>query len=83
MLNTFVFALVVVPVQAGLGLLLALLVNQQLRGVTFFRIIYFIPVVTSIVVVSILWKFMYQENGLINSMHRHGHLRGLRAASTG
>ena len=54
--------------QAGLGLLLAVLVNQKLRGVTFFRIVFFIPVVTSIVVVSILWKFMYQQNGLINSM---------------
>ncbi len=65
--NTFVFALFVVPIQAGLGLLLAILVNQRLRGVTLFRIIFFIPVVTSIVVVSILWKFMYQQDGLINS----------------
>jgi multiple sugar transport system permease protein/raffinose/stachyose/melibiose transport system permease protein len=68
MINTFVFAAVVVPVQAGLGLLLAVLVNQKIRGVTAFRVIYFIPVVTSIVVVSILWKFMYQPDGLVNSM---------------
>lgn len=67
-LNTFLFALVVVPVQAGLGLLLAVLVNQRLRGTTFFRVVFFIPVVTSIVVVSILWRFMYQSDGLINSM---------------
>ncbi len=66
-INTFVFALVVVPVQAGLGLLLAVLVNQKIRGVTAFRVVFFIPVVTSIVVVSILWKFMYQEDGLVNS----------------
>ncbi len=66
--NTLVFALVVVPVQAAFALLLAVLVNRSLRGVTFFRVVFFIPVVTSIVVVSILWKFMYQENGLINSM---------------
>lgn len=66
--NTFWFALVVVPVQAGLGLLLAVLVNRKMRGVTAFRVIFFIPVVTSIVVVSILWKFMYQKDGLINSM---------------
>jgi ABC-type sugar transport system permease subunit len=68
MINTFVFAGVVVPVQAGLGLFMAILVNQKLRGVTAFRVIFFIPVVTSIVVVSILWRFMYQSNGLINSM---------------
>jgi ABC-type sugar transport system permease subunit len=67
LLNTFLFALVVVPVQSGLGLIMALLVNQKIRGVTAFRVVYFIPVVTSIVVVSILWKFMYRENGLINS----------------
>jgi multiple sugar transport system permease protein/raffinose/stachyose/melibiose transport system permease protein len=66
--NTFGFALVVVPVQAALGLLLALLVNQRIRGVNVFRTIYFLPVVTSMVVVSIVWTFMYQENGLINSM---------------
>ena len=66
-LNTFLFAVVVVPVQAGFGLLLAVLVNQRLRGVTWFRVVYFVPVVTSIVVVSILWKFMYQPDGLINS----------------
>ncbi|MCF4123123.1 sugar ABC transporter permease [Antribacter sp. KLBMP9083] len=66
-LNTFVFAAVVVPVQAALGLALAVLVNQKVRGVTAFRVIFFVPVVTSIVVVSILWKFMYQSDGLINS----------------
>jgi multiple sugar transport system permease protein/raffinose/stachyose/melibiose transport system permease protein len=67
MVNTFVFAAVVVPVQAGLGLVLAVLVNQKVRGVTAFRVMFFVPVVTSIVVVSILWKFMYQSDGLINS----------------
>lgn len=68
LVNTFVFAAVVVPAQSALALLMAVLVNQRLRGVTWFRIIYFIPVVTSIVVISILWDFMYQDNGLINSM---------------
>ncbi|MHA6510511.1 carbohydrate ABC transporter permease [Tessaracoccus sp. Y1736] len=67
LINTFLFAIVVVPVQAGLGLVLAVLVNQKLRGTTFFRIVFFIPVVTSIVVVSILWRFMYQPDGIINS----------------
>lgn len=67
LLNTFLFAVVVVPVQAGLGLVMAILVNQKLRGTTFFRVVFFIPVVTSIVVVSILWRFMYQPNGIINS----------------
>lgn len=66
--NTLFFAAVVVPVQSGFALLLALLVNVQMRGTNIFRTLYFIPVVTSIVVVSILWRFMYQQDGLVNSM---------------
>ncbi|GAA1830791.1 carbohydrate ABC transporter permease [Agromyces salentinus] len=64
--NTFAFALVVVPVQAGSALLLALLVNAKVRGTNFFRTVYFLPVVTSMVVVSLLWRFMYEKDGLIN-----------------
>ncbi len=66
--NTTIFALVVVPVQAGLALGLALLVNVRIKGVNLFRTVYFVPVVTSIVVISVLWQFMYQPDGLINSM---------------
>ncbi len=69
LVNNFFFALVVIPLQSGLGLLLALLVNQSLQGVTFFRTMYFAPVVTSMVVVSIVWRFLYDaNNGLVNEM---------------
>lgn len=68
LVNTFLFAAVVVPLQSGLALVMAILVNQKLRFVTWFRVVYFIPVVTSIVVISILWDFMYQQDGLINSI---------------
>jgi multiple sugar transport system permease protein len=65
--NVIFFALVVIPVQAGLGLLLALLVNQKLKGRNFFRTIYFSPVVTSMVVISIVWTFLYdKDRGMIN-----------------
>ncbi len=68
LINTFYFALVIVPGQAGLGLMLALLINKRTAGVNFFRTVYFIPVVVSIVVVSILFQFIYDgENGLVNS----------------
>jgi multiple sugar transport system permease protein len=66
--NTFYFAVVVVPLQSGFALLLALLINAKIRGVNFFRTLYFVPVVTSIVVVSILWRFMYQSDGLVNNL---------------
>jgi multiple sugar transport system permease protein len=68
LINTLYFAVVIVPGQAGLGLILALLINRRVKGVNVFRTIYFIPVVVSIVVVSILFRFIYDgDNGLLNS----------------
>jgi multiple sugar transport system permease protein len=56
-------------VQAGFALGLALLINQKLRGINVFRTIYFMPVVVSIVVVSLLWRFIYAGNdGLLNNI---------------
>jgi multiple sugar transport system permease protein len=67
--NTFVFVLVVAPVQGALALLLALMINQKLRGINVFRAVYFMPVVVSIVVVSLLWRFIYAgDNGLLNNV---------------
>ena len=66
LLNVSYFAVVVVPVQSGLALAMALLINKKFRGVNFFRTLYFLPVVTSMVVVSLLWLFMYRKDGLIN-----------------
>lgn len=67
--NTVVFVLVVAPLQGGLALVLALLINQKLRGINVFRAIYFMPVVVSIVVVSLLWRFIYDgQNGLLNNL---------------
>lgn len=69
LLNTFIFAVVVVPLQTFLALLLAVLVNQKLRFINLFRTIYFSPVVTTMVVVSIIWYFLYNPGeGLINQM---------------
>ncbi len=67
--NNIFFSVVVIPIQTGLALLLAMLVNQNLAGRNFFRTLYFTPVVTSMVVVSIVWRFLYDpNNGLINSV---------------
>ncbi len=66
--NTVVFAIFVVPLQAGFALGLAVLINVKIRGVNFFRTVYFLPVVTSMVVIAMLWTFMYQPTGLINSL---------------
>lgn len=67
--NTVLFVIIVAPVQAGLALCLALLINQRLRGINVYRAIYFMPVVVSIVVVSLLWRFIYDGNdGLLNNL---------------
>jgi len=67
--NTFIFVLVVAPLQGGLALGLALLINQRLRGINVYRAIYFMPVVISIVVVSLLWTFIYdQKEGILNNL---------------
>ncbi|CUX36745.1 ABC transporter, membrane spanning protein (sugar) (fragment) [Agrobacterium deltaense RV3] len=69
LVNTLSFVAVVAPVQAALALFLALLVNQKIPGVTIFRAVYFMPVVLSVVVVALLWRFIYAaDNGLLNSL---------------
>lgn len=70
--NTVLFVAVVAPVQAGLALCLALLINRRVPGVNVFRTIYFMPVVISMVVVSMLWRFIYDgQNGLLNTLLGH------------
>ena len=69
LINTLTFALFVVPLQGGLALVLAVIINQRTRGINIFRTIYFMPVVVSMVVVSILWRFIYDgNNGLLNNV---------------
>lgn len=69
LVNTVLFVIVIAPVQGGLALALALLINIPLRGINFFRAVYFMPVVVSIVVVAFLWRFIYDgENGLLNTV---------------
>ena len=68
-INTLIFVIVVAPVQGGLALGLALLINQRLRGINLYRAIFFMPVVVSIVVVSLLWRFIYDgADGLLNNL---------------
>ena len=67
--NTLFFVAVVAPLQSLIALLLALMINQKLRGINVFRTVYFMPVVVSIVVVSLLWRFIYDgRSGLLNNL---------------
>jgi multiple sugar transport system permease protein len=51
-----------------LALLLALALNQRIKARAIFRTIYFVPVVMSWVVVSVIWKLIFHRNGLINTL---------------
>jgi len=70
-LNTLVYALVTVPGQMVIGLIVAVLLHQELRNRSFFRVIYYLPVITSWVIVSLLFEYMFSgQAGLINYVLR-------------
>lgn len=76
--NTLIYLIGVVPLLAILPLLLAILVNQKLRGIHWFRVAYYTPVVVSMVVAGIAWRWLYAENGLLNQI-----LMGLGITASG
>jgi len=65
---TAVFSIGLVTVNLSLALLLAVLLNQRLRGTILFRTLFFSPVVVSLVAWTIVWGFLLQDNGGINAM---------------
>jgi len=67
LLNTFWYVLFSVPVMLCLSLFIAILLNQRIRGLGVYRTIYYLPVVTSIVAVSVVWKWIFNpDRGLLN-----------------
>ncbi|CAA9554709.1 MAG: hypothetical protein AVDCRST_MAG19-1122 [uncultured Thermomicrobiales bacterium] len=64
--NTAWFSAVVVPTQTAVGLILATLANRKIRGKTFFRTAFYFPSISSSVVISMIFLWLYQSNGLIN-----------------
>lgn len=64
--NTVVYALISVPGQMVLGLAIALLLEQKIRGKVFFRLLFYLPVISSWVVVSLIFMFLFNSEGLVN-----------------
>lgn len=64
--NTVIYLAGVVPALVIFPLLLAVLVNGSLPGIAFFRAAYYLPVVISMVVAGLMWKWIFAENGLLN-----------------
>ncbi len=76
--NSLVYLLGVVPVLTIAPLLLAILVNRSLPGMHWLRVAYYSPVVVSMVVAGIAWRWLYAENGLFNQI-----LKGLGLTQQG
>jgi len=66
--NTFLYTLIVVPVQTVISLILAFAMDQKLRGRRLFRTIFYLPSVTSSVVISIIFVWLFSPQGVINQI---------------
>lgn len=66
--NSTLYIVGVVPALVLLPLLLAMLVQKHIPGMTFFRSAFYTPVVASIVVVGLIWVWMLDERGLVNAV---------------
>ena len=65
--NTLYYVAVWVPLTMALGLFLAVIVNQGLRGQTFFRAAFYFPTLASSAAITVVWIFLLQPDGLFNS----------------
>jgi multiple sugar transport system permease protein len=65
--NTFVYTVASVPLTMAGGILVALLMNQKIKGIAFFRTVFYLPSVTAGVASAFLWFFIFQPDyGLLN-----------------
>jgi multiple sugar transport system permease protein len=72
--NTVEYVVLVVPTQTILALILALILNSKIKGKNLFRIIFFLPTVTSAAVLTLIFMWIYNSNGLLNNLLAFFHL---------
>ena len=66
---TLIYSAISVPLITVTALGMALLINRAIRGIDFFRAIYFLPYITSLVMVAVVWSWVYRtNNGLLNDL---------------
>ena len=81
--NTFIFTLISVPVCMAISLVLAVLLDQKIAFKRFYRAVYFIPCITSMVAVAIVWQWLYNPQfGLINYFLGFIGIKGIRWLSS-
>lgn len=66
LLNTFLYLFIAVPILAVIPLFLAILINNKIKGVTLYKILIYLPVIVSIVVAAIAFKWLYADQGILN-----------------
>ena len=67
--NTIIYSIFTVPISMVISLLIATLLNNKIKGVSFYRVIYFLPAVTMTSAVAMIWKWMYNSDyGIINQI---------------
>lgn len=66
LLNTFIYLFLAVPILAIFPLFLAILLNNKIRGITLYKILIYLPVIVSIVVAAIAFKWLYADQGILN-----------------
>lgn len=67
MKNTTIFTILTVPIGLSISIVVALLLNQKIRGISIYRTLFFLPVVTMPAAVAMVWKWLYNADyGLIN-----------------
>ena len=64
--NTILFLILAVPCLVVFPLFLAILINQKIRGITLYKILIYLPVIVSIVVAAIAFKWLYAQEGILN-----------------
>ncbi len=74
MFNTFMYLVIAVPFLVTFPLFLAILINQKIRGITLYKILLYLPVIVSIVVASIAFKWLYAGQGILNYLLTIFHL---------
>ncbi len=77
MWNTLLYLVVAVPVLAIIPLFLAILINQKIRGITLYKILIYLPVIVSIVVAAIAFKWLYAEQGILNYLLNVFHINSI------
>ena len=66
MFNTFMYLVIAVPILVIFPLFIAILINQKIRGITLYKVLIYLPVIVSIVVAAIAFKWLYSTEGVLN-----------------